>query len=398
MSQKITVIFDIETDDTETIYPGLPIYIKKDVRYMFWSKEDIVERLSKIPRTLEDISIEVFEGVPSTNDFLHEMSLSIENCTDAPYVCRNPQTNVSIKQANIEKELMYPYMDGSVSNEFTIQSTQYQFMLPYEILGSEIRKEYKIIQPDELKAKFPIAYKELMEVKCKSITEKQELDSPDCYRLGNESFLHYIKTPKIIITDHSRLQASYDSTGEHVFSDGVGVVLGDPTLYHYVTAVLNSSISKAFPEIWNRQNMQKRSHLYSEMLKRFPIEFPKSETSETIVSTISRYLIYLNRQKYMEKAYFIPEYQKLIDFYKRISDLLILDIYITDDLDPKLLEILAENITPSDNEFEYSDDINLLIGLQEIQKNILESPDFRRCRFSNEFTNILATLKNNGVW
>jgi hypothetical protein len=165
-----------------------------------------------------------------------------------------------------------------------------------------------------------------------------------------------------------------------------------------VTAVLNSSISKAFPEIWNRQNMQKRSHLYSEMLKRFPIEFPKSETSETIVSTISRYLIYLNRQKYMEKAYFIPEYQKLIDFYKRISDLLILDIYITDDLDPKLLEILAENITPSDNEFEYSDDINLLIGLQEIQKNILESPDFRRCRFSNEFTNILATLKNNGVW
>lgn len=36
---------------------------------MFWSKDDIVERLSKIPRTLEDISIEVFEGVTPTNDF-----------------------------------------------------------------------------------------------------------------------------------------------------------------------------------------------------------------------------------------------------------------------------------------------------------------------------------------
>ena len=132
---------------------------------MFWSKDDIVERLSKIPRTLEDISIEVFEGVPSTNDLLHKVSLSIENCTDAPYICRNPQTNVSIEQVSIEKELMYPYMDGSLSNEFAIQSTQYQFMLPYEILGLDIRKEYKIFQPDELKTKFPIAHKQLMEIK-----------------------------------------------------------------------------------------------------------------------------------------------------------------------------------------------------------------------------------------
>ena len=100
----------------------------------------------------------------------------------------------------------------------------------------------------------------------------------------------------------------------------------------------------------------------------------------------------------MAKVYSIPGYQELIDFYKRISDLLILDTYMTNDLDPKLLEILAENITPSDEGFEYSDDINLLIGLQAIKKNILSSPDFRKCRFSNEFTNILATLKNSGVW
>ena len=50
---------------------------------------------------------------------------------------------------------------------------------------------------------------------------------------------------------------------------------------------------------------------------------------------------------------------------------------MTNDLDPKLLEILAENITSSDGGFEYSDDINLLIGLQAIKENILSSPDFR---------------------
>jgi hypothetical protein len=134
------------------------------------------------------------------------------------------------------------------------------------------------------------------------------------------------------------------------------------------------------------------------MLKRFPIVFPKSQTTENLVSTISRYLIYLNRQKHASKVYSIPGYQRLIDFYKRISDLLILDTYMTNDLDPQLLEILEENITSSDEELEYSDDINLLIGLQAIKENILGSPDFRNCRFSNEFTNILATLKNSGVW
>jgi hypothetical protein len=364
---------------------------------MFWSKDYIVERLSKIPRTLEDISIEVFEGVPPTNDFLQKAGLSRENCTDASCVCGNSHINVGIEQASIEKELMYPYVDDSISNEFAVRSTQYHFMLPYEILDNNIRKEYRIFQPEELKTKFPVAYKQLMEIKQQSETEKQEFVSAD-YRFENESFLRYINTPKIIITNNSRLQASYDPTGKHVFANGVGVVLGDPTLYHYVTAVLNSSIARAFPEIWSRAGVQGTGNLNSHMLKRFPITFPKKEVTENVISTISRYLIYLNRQKQMAKAYSIPGYQELIDFYKRISDLLILDTYITNDLDPKLLDVLAENITASDGGFEYSDDINLLIGLQEIKKNVLSSPDFGMCRFSNEFTNILATLKNSGVW
>ena len=364
---------------------------------MFWSKDKIVERLSKIPRTLEDISIEIFEGVTPTNDFLQRADLSRENCTDASCISRDAHTNVGIEQVSIEKELMHPYVDDSVPSEFAVQSTKYQFMLPYEILDNSIRKEYRIFQPEELKTKFPAAYRHLMEIKQQSKIEKQEFDSAD-YRLEDESFLRYINTPKIIVTSNLRLQASYDPTGKYVFANGVGIVLGDPTLYHYVTAVLNSSIASAFPEIWSRQGVRNTSGLNAQMLKRFPITFPKKEITENIISTISRYLIYLNRQKQIAKKYSIPGYQELIDFYKRISDLLILDAYFTSDLDPKLLDVLAENITASDEEFEYSDDINLLIGLQEIKKNILNSPDFVKCRFSNEFTNILATLKNTHVW
>jgi hypothetical protein len=359
---------------------------------MFWSKENIVERLSKIPRTLEDISIEIFEGVPSTNDFLHKVSLS-RDFTDAPYACRNLQRNV-----NIEQELMYPYIDGSLSNEFAVHSSQYRFMLPYEIIGHDIRKKYRAFQPEEMKTRFPMAYKRLMEIKYKFRAGEEELDSADCYRLKNESFLQYINTPKIIVTDHYRLQASYDVSGNYVFADGIGIVLGDHTLYHYVTAVLNSSISRVFPEIWNREKVRNSNSLYPKILKRFPITFPESENTETLINTISRYLIYLNSQKHTAKVYSLPGYQRLIEFYKRISDLLILDTYVTSDLDPRFIEILAENIVSSEDEFEYSDDMGLLIALQEIKKNVLNTPDFRKCKFSNEFTNILATLKNNGVW
>lgn len=365
---------------------------------MFWSKEDIVERLSKIPRTLEDISIEIFEGVPPSTDLVYKTDLSKKHCIDTASGCRNPHTNISVEQVGIEQELMYPYMDGSVSNEFALQPAQYQFMLPYEILGYNLRKEYRILQPAELKTKFPVAYKQLLETKRIPETDKKELCSSDCYRLEDESFLQYLNTPKIIITNNYRLHASYDASGKHVFAEGIGVVLGDPTLYHYVTAVLNSSIARTLPEIWNREKLQSNNHLNSKMLKRFPIEFPKNQVTEALISRICRYLIYLNRQKPTSRDCSIPGYQQMIDFYRRIADLLILDTYITDDLDPKLLEILAENITAPEEEFEYSDDINLLIGLQEIKNNILDSSNFRQCRFNNEFTNILATLKNNGAW
>ncbi len=365
---------------------------------MFWSKEDIVERLGKISRTLEDISIEVFEGVPPENDFLHKISFSKEYCTDVSNGCGNPQSNISIEQVSMEKELMYPYIDGSLSNEFAIQSTQYQYMLPYEILGYGIKKEYRIYQPEEIKTKYPVAYKQLVEIKQNPEAEGNELCCADSYRLENESFLQYINTPKIIVTNNVYLQASYDQIGRYAFAGGVGIVLGDPTIYHYVTAVLNSSISRAFPEILNREQVQNSNRLNPKMMRRFPIQFPKNQITESLISTLSRYLIYLNRQKDLSKVYSLPGYQSLIDFYKRISDILILDTYITDDLDPKFLEILAENITSSGDEFEYSDDISLLIGLQEIKRNILDSNDFKRCKFSNEFTNILATLKNSRVW
>ena len=360
---------------------------------MFWSKDHIIERLSKIPRTLEDVSIEIFEGLPSTHDFLHRVILSKEQI-DCLYTCRILQENVTL-----EEDLMYPYMDGTLSHQFAIHPTQHRFILPYEISGRGIQKEYRLFKPDEMKRYFPFVYSRLTEMKYKFRAENEEPASPDCYRLEKENFLRYMNTPKIIVTNHYSLQAVYDPVGNHIFTtDEIGIVLGDPSLYHYLTAVLNSSVSRVFPEIWNLEKIRSDGKLYAKMIERFPVAFPEDERIETLISTICRYQIYLNRQKSTVNVHTLQNYDKLIDFFKRISDLLILDTYLTNDLDPKLLEILAQNITSPEEEFEYSNDMSLLIALETIKRNILDSSDFRKCKFSNEFTNILATIKNDCFW
>jgi hypothetical protein len=58
-------------------------------------------------------------------------------------------------------------------------------LLPYEIIGFDIKKEYRIFQPDELKTKFPMAYKQLIENEFEFGNEKEGFDSSDCYRLEN---------------------------------------------------------------------------------------------------------------------------------------------------------------------------------------------------------------------
>lgn len=359
---------------------------------MFWSKDHIIERLSKIPRTLEDVSIEIFEGLPSTNDFLHRVTFSKEQI-DCLYTCRILQKNVAL-----EEDLMYPHIDELLSNQFAIHPTQHWFILPYEISGQGVQKEYRFLEPDDMKRYYPFVYSRLAEMGYNLRAEREKLDSFDCYRLKREDFLHYINTPKIIVTNHYSLQAAYDPIGNHIFTDGIGIVLGDPALYHYLTAVLNSSVSRVFPEIWNREKMYKEGKLYAKIIERFPVVFPEDERIETLINTICRYQIYLNRQRSTADFHTLQNYNKLIDFFKRVSDLLILNTYLTNDLDPKLLEILAQNITSPEEEFEYSNDMSLLIALETIKRNVLDSSDFRKCKFSNEFTNILATIKNDCVW
>lgn len=368
---------------------------------MFWSKNSIIEKISKISSTLNDISADIFCGISTDNEYLNKLSLSKDSSSNITYKCMG--LNREIK---LEKEIVYPFIDSAFSNEYAVRPSPYCFMLPYDIKADGPGKKYRLLQPEELEARYPLTYARIMGFKNKFKHDSTPLSSED-YSIQGCKLLQYINTPKIIVSDHYSLQASFDAGGNHIFEKGCGVVLKDPSRYFYVLAALNSSVSRVFSEICQNDRLYS-GNLTPGILKNFPIAFPEDKSLESLISILSSYLACIHGQIYRTASPDLSEGEdyELLKFYERIVNLLVLDTYFTEDLDPRFLEILEENVVPLEqysdcgkSEFPDFENTECPAGkLQNIKKKILDTPDFGRCRFNTEFTNILATLKNNGIW
>ena len=335
------------------------------------SKENkIVEKICTIPVTLKDISKSIFEGISAKNILMHRLLFPEEDGSKLYYLCEG-----LCKPVFLEPEIIYPYVSGAVSEKFAVRSSPYRFMLPYG-LSDGIKKEYKIIPPEELKLKFPRAYRRIMEFKNQFLHDTSPLSSAD-YSIKGTEFLEHLFIPKIIAIGGYHLQAAYDAVGNHVFRNGCGIVLKDSSKYPYVTAVLNSPIARVFPALC-KSKMIFSDYADPIVLGRFPIKFPDNRLTEDLINAIFGYLMFLNKQVYTT-SYRVPEWlQKLTDFYEQISSLLILDTYFINDIDPKLLKVLEENIHPYAGEIGSENIDSLLSSLYYIMQQILETSRFER--------------------
>ena len=113
------------------------------------------------------------------------------------------------------------------------------------------------------------------------------------------------------------------------------------------------------------------------VLGRFPIKFPDNKLTEDLINTIFDYLMFLNKQIYAASYRVTNWLRELSDFYEQISNLLILDTYFINDLDPRLLKTLEENIHPYAGEIESKDIDSLLSALYCIKQQILETSRFK---------------------
>ena len=130
-----------------------------------------------------------------------------------------------------------------------------------------------------------------------------------------------------------------------MFRNGCGIVHKDSSKYPYVTVVLNSPIARLFPALC-KSEMIFSDYTDPTVLGRFPIKFPDNKLIEDLIDTIFGYLMFLNKQMYAA-SYRVPDWlRELSDFYEQISNLLILDTYFINDLDPRLIKTFEENIHP----------------------------------------------------
>jgi hypothetical protein len=348
---------------------------------MLIKENKIVEKICEIPVKLEDIAESIFEGINTKNILMHRLLLPEEEDSGSFYLCEG-----LCKSVFSEHEIVYPYVSGEFSGKFALSSLPYRFMLPYEPSDKSKAKDYRIIPPEELKTRFPMAYGRILEFKNQFLHDTIPLNSRD-YSIIGEQLLEYLYTPKIIATEGYRLQAAYDSVGNHVFVDGCGVVLKDPDKYPYVTTVLNSPIARLFPALC-KSEMIFENYTSPKVLGSFPIVFPDNKLTEDFINIISSYLTFLNSQIYARQRYSgyseVPKWlQELADFYEQISDLLILDTYFINNLDPRLLEALEENIHPfAGDDLETENNDSLLSSLYYIMQKILETFKFGKYRFN----------------
>ncbi|AGF97338.1 MULTISPECIES: hypothetical protein [Methanosarcina] len=352
---------------------------------MFLNENRIVEKICEFPTTLGDISENIFGGISSKNSLLHRLVVPEGSGSESLYLCEG-----LCKPVILESELIYPYVSGSFPEKFALNSSPYRFMLPYELSEKDNRKECRIIPPEELRVRFPLTYGRILEFKNQFGHDDSPVEPAD-YSIRGRKLLEYLNTPKIIATEGYRLQAAYDVSGNHVFKDGCGIVLKDPEKYPYVTAVLNSQISRLFPSVCEYEMIYSSSTTPA-VMKRFPIVFPEDRLTEDLINSISGYLMFLSQQKY-EAGYSAPDWlNELAGFYEQISDLLVVDAYFENGIDPRLLGALEENIHPYAGDMESESDESLLSVLHYIRQKIMESSNFNKYTFNKEFSGILSFL------
>ncbi len=342
---------------------------------MFSKEKEIVEKICEIPVTLEDVSESIFGGVNTKNSLLHRLLLPDEGGPDSFYLCEG-----LCKSVFIEPELVHPYVSGAFSEKFTFRPAHYSFMLPYELSDEGRKKEYRVIPPEKLKVRYPMTHRRILEFKNEFRHDSSPLDSAD-YGIKGKRFLKYFNIPKIIATEGYHMQAAYDAVGNHVFEDGCGIVLKDPSKYSYVTSVLNSPISRIFPVVCKSEMIYSSASVPS-VLKRFPIVFPDNSLTEELIDTVYSYLVFLKKQKYAADYGVTDWIKELTAFYEQISTLLILDTYFINDLDPRLLEVFEENIHPYAGDMESENSDSLLGALYYIKQQILETSSFGKYRFN----------------
>ena len=232
-------VTSLEETMQKVSYSLIPMTKVSQKSWVFLEKKDD-EFLSKMQdghQTLNDITSNIFQGPISGADSI--FILTLLDLKNKQAMCFSKSLNRKIL---IEIELLKQYVKGKKIKKFSIQKEDQYILYPYDKKGN-------LVSLNELKNKYPQAYKYLIEKENRDVlTNREKGRFKGIWWSYSRPQNMQVITQKKIITPFNAFNNSFslDYTGDFIFSAGVsggyGIILQQNAIlsYEYLLGVLNS--------------------------------------------------------------------------------------------------------------------------------------------------------------
>lgn len=292
------------------------------VNSQFLSKENwifILENESALWRKLNssscrlrDLTDAIFQGLKTSADDIYIVEKLEEK--KGLYKVYSKETE---SEHWIEQEIAHPLVKGGETKRFQIKETTKLIIFPYIRDG----KKSRLLVEDELKKKFPLAHKYLLQ-------NKKYLENREKGKMKNDKWFGYIypkaldlmPLPKVITPDYyERASFGQDLTGKYFFcgggAGGYGIVPLDGVSPYYLMGILNSKAAD-----WYLRKISVRSYstAYS-YVKKFISEIPMvsplecSKRQGEIIGEIEKLSKKIETEKAKEKVSSLTELEQKLD-------------------------------------------------------------------------------------
>ncbi len=231
----------------------------------------IIEKLTKIKKTLEDYSERIFQGVATSADAVY--LVKIVNEENDVFEIFSTETQSKHK---IEKDVVRPLVKGKDIKGYFVEYKNRAIIFPYH----KVNGVFKIIKPDILSTKYPkcFAYFKQNEEKIKSREDSKFRNTDTWYEYTYPRSINLYEISKIL-TPNSAFSASFYLDDKEYYymtcgvAGGYGIKLKEDCSLNekYLLALLNSKLL----DFYNKKiGTCLRGGFYSyegRVIKRYPI-------------------------------------------------------------------------------------------------------------------------------
>ncbi|MGB7622323.1 MAG: N-6 DNA methylase, partial [Terriglobia bacterium] len=296
---------------------------------------ELLEKLSKIPVKLQDVTSRIFQGIKTSADKIYIVEELQRKGKRVKVYSRQKEAEYWL-----EADLLHPLIKGGDSKRYRLSRTNRLILFPYAKHGDIA----DLIPEETFKEEYPKTWAYLLDNK--SYLEDREdgkMEGKHWYAFGRSQALDVMPLPKIFTPDIAAQSSfSLDETGEVFFTGGVSGGYGILVLPEYspkfILGLLNSRLLEWFIQ---QTATQMRGGYYSyesRFIRSLPIEriIPGSGVvdshRERVVSLVERIIDLKTRFASVHTEHDKTSIGREIDTMDHLIDQVVYQIYgLTDD-------------------------------------------------------------------